>query len=119
MNNAPFIVITADAHAGASIGAYRDYLESEYHAEFDAWRENARSPAIKHVSKKKEKNWNSALRLNDLQSDGVMRSLSTFHRPRRRRIIVCNLPECARTIAGWQSFAPRRPHSVLASASFI
>jgi hypothetical protein len=40
MSNAPFIVITADTHAGASITAYRDYLDAEYREEFDAWRDS-------------------------------------------------------------------------------
>ncbi|MDX1734959.1 MAG: amidohydrolase family protein [Halioglobus sp.] len=72
MSNEPYVVITADAHAGASIQAYRDYLDPEYRDEFDAWRGSYKSPAVKHVSKKKEKNWNSELRLTELQGDGVV-----------------------------------------------
>lgn len=72
MSNAPFICITADAHAGAAIQTYRDYLDPGYREEFDAWRGDYKSPSVKHVSKKKEKNWNSDLRLSDLQGDGVV-----------------------------------------------
>ena len=32
-----YIVISSDGHAGAQVHEYRDYLESKYHDEFDAW----------------------------------------------------------------------------------
>ncbi|MEM9255788.1 MAG: amidohydrolase family protein [Pseudomonadota bacterium] len=72
MSNQPFVVITADAHAGASIDSYREYLDPEFKTEFDEWRSSYKNPAKKHVGKKKEKNWDSEMRLSDLQSDGVV-----------------------------------------------
>jgi predicted TIM-barrel fold metal-dependent hydrolase len=72
MSNDPFIVITADTHAGASIDAYREYLDPQYKADFDAWRGSYRNPSKKHVGSKKSKNWDSAERLADLLSDGVV-----------------------------------------------
>ncbi len=73
MSNDPYIIITADTHAGASVQAYRDYLDPQYRDDFDAWRSSSyKSPAEKHVSKKKSKNWDSAERLEDLQNDGVV-----------------------------------------------
>ncbi|NQX87572.1 MAG: amidohydrolase [Halioglobus sp.] len=72
MNNDPYICITADAHAGASIAAYRDYLEAKYLDDFDTWRGSYKNPAKKHVGAKKNKNWDSDARLSDLQSDGVV-----------------------------------------------
>ena len=35
---APYVVISADTHAGASIQTYRDYLAPALRDEFDAWR---------------------------------------------------------------------------------
>ena len=32
-----YIVISSDGHAGAQVHDYRDYLESKYHDQFDAW----------------------------------------------------------------------------------
>ncbi len=77
MSNDPYIVITADAHAGASVQGYREYLDKAYREEFDAWRDARNSAARErsaegHVSKKKEKNWNSEMRLADLLGDGVV-----------------------------------------------
>ena len=72
MSNDPFIVITADTHAGASIDAYREYLDPQYQADFDAWRGSYKNPSKKHVGSKKSKNWDSAERLADLLSDGVV-----------------------------------------------
>ena len=31
------IVVSADAHCGASVRDYKQYLEAKYHADFDAW----------------------------------------------------------------------------------
>ena len=35
MSEAPYIVITADTHAGNSVAGYRDYLDPEFRSEFD------------------------------------------------------------------------------------
>ena len=39
-----YIVISSDGHAGAQMHEYRDYLESKYHDEFDAWANDVREP---------------------------------------------------------------------------
>ena len=72
MSDDPYIAITADAHAGASIQAYRDYLDPKYRDDFDAWRGSYKNPAKKHVGSKKNKNWDSEERLSDLLGDGVV-----------------------------------------------
>ena len=33
--NAPLLVVSADAHAAASLATYRDYIDPRYHAELD------------------------------------------------------------------------------------
>jgi predicted TIM-barrel fold metal-dependent hydrolase len=68
----PYITITADTHAGASVEMYREYLDPEFRDDFDAWRGEYRNPSKKHLGKKKTKNWNSAERTVDLESDGVV-----------------------------------------------
>lgn len=68
----PYVVITADTHAGAAIDTYREYLDPAWRTGFDAWRESYRNPSRKHVGSKKSKNWDSALRLADLERDGVV-----------------------------------------------
>ncbi|MAT91823.1 MAG: amidohydrolase [Halioglobus sp.] len=72
MRDEPYVVITADTHAGAAVDTYRDYLEARYQQDFDAWRASYQSPARKHLGKKKSKNWDSQERMADLASDGVV-----------------------------------------------
>jgi len=69
--SAPYVTITADTHAGASIDGYREYLDPSERSEFDAWRGEYASPSKKHLGGKKTKNWDSAERRSDLESDGV------------------------------------------------
>jgi len=68
----PYITITADTHAGASIDAYREYLDPGDRAEFDEWRGSYANPSRRHVGSKKTKNWDSAERRADLEADGVV-----------------------------------------------
>ncbi len=78
----PYIVITGDTHGGASKDAYRDYLDPEFRDEFDAWRDRYRNPSRKHVGSKKNKNWDSGLRTEELESDGVVaEARATFEVP--------------------------------------
>jgi predicted TIM-barrel fold metal-dependent hydrolase len=68
----PYVCITADTHAGASIDGYREYLDPSWRDAFDAWRGEYRNPSKKHIGGKKTKNWDSAERMADLQGDGVV-----------------------------------------------
>ena len=34
------IVVSADAHCGAGVRDYKQYLEAKYHADFDAWADD-------------------------------------------------------------------------------
>ncbi len=68
----PYICITSDTHAGASLDTYGEYLDPQYRDEFKTWRGAYRNPAKKHVGSKKTKNWDSAERLADLVADGVV-----------------------------------------------
>jgi predicted TIM-barrel fold metal-dependent hydrolase len=68
----PYTLITADTHGGASIEMYRDYLDPAFLQDFDDWRGAYKNPSRKHIGGKKQKNWDSALRVSDLESDGVV-----------------------------------------------
>jgi predicted TIM-barrel fold metal-dependent hydrolase len=68
----PYVVISADTHAGASIQTYRDYLDPALRDEFDAWRGSYTNPQKQHIGSKKHKNWDDAERMRDMQTDGVV-----------------------------------------------
>ena len=52
----PYICITADTHAGASLDMYGGYLDAEYREPFKAWRGEYKNPHKKHIGGKKLKN---------------------------------------------------------------
>ena len=68
----PYVTISADTHAGASLEAYRAYLDPGRRDEFDRWRAAYRNPSKKHLGGKKTKNWDTAERIADLEADGVI-----------------------------------------------
>jgi predicted TIM-barrel fold metal-dependent hydrolase len=72
VDSSPYVCITSDTHAGAAIDAYRDHLDPSWRDDFDAWRGGYRNPSKQHIGGKKTKNWDSAERLSDLMSDGVV-----------------------------------------------
>lgn len=71
-SSVPYVCITADTHAGASIDAYREYLDPDQRLAFDQWRGGYKNPSRKRVAGRKTKNWDSAERLRDLFGDGVV-----------------------------------------------
>lgn len=70
-HGSPYVVISADTHAGASIQTYRDYLDPKLREEFDAWRGGYKNPQKEHIGSKKHKNWDDAERMRDMQTEGV------------------------------------------------
>ncbi|MFP6814786.1 MAG: amidohydrolase family protein [Pseudomonadales bacterium] len=76
MDNEPYILITADTHAGGSHAQYREYLDPEYRAAFDEWRGGYQNPSEEHYSGKsgarKKRNWDFEIRSNDQNSQGVV-----------------------------------------------
>jgi len=67
----PYTVVTADAHAGAPIATYREYLDAEHQALFDEWRGGYKNPQRKHIGSKKHKNWDAEERVGDMDREGV------------------------------------------------
>ena len=72
MSNEPYVLITADTHAGGSHAQYREYLEPKYRDAFDTWRGGYKNPALEHYGSKKLRNWDLAIRTKDQNSQGVV-----------------------------------------------
>src|SRR5262249_62401842 len=68
----PYLVISADTPAGASLKTYRDYLEPALRERFDEWRGSYRNPQQEHIGSKKHKNWDDAERIRDMEGEGVV-----------------------------------------------
>ena len=85
------IVISADAHCGADVRDYKQYLEAKYHDDFDTWADHieagvarqkelfkdmTRSPLEVGVDgdpdEHGERNWSSERRLREQEEDGVV-----------------------------------------------
>ena len=82
MNNDPYLLITADTHAGGSHAAYREYLDPAYRSDFDEWRGGYKNPSQEHFGSKKLRNWDLELRRKDQNSHCL---LYTSPSPRDRQ----------------------------------
>lgn len=71
-NQDRYTIISADTHAGGSHAQYREYLDSEFVEEFDAWREKYRNPFKDLRDDRRERNWDSARRWREQEADGVV-----------------------------------------------
>jgi predicted TIM-barrel fold metal-dependent hydrolase len=72
LNNDPYLLITADTHAGGSHEQYREYLDPGYREQFDAWRGGYKNPSQAHYGNKKMRNWDLEIRTSDQNSQGVV-----------------------------------------------
>lgn len=72
MSNDPYVLITADTHAGGSHAQYREHLDPEYRDAFDEWRGGYKNPSEEHYGKKKLRNWDLDIRNNDQNGQGVV-----------------------------------------------
>lgn len=72
MNDDPYMLITADTHAGGSHAQYREYLDPAYRDAFDDWRGGYKNPSEEHYGKRKMRNWDLDIRSNDQNSQGVV-----------------------------------------------
>ena len=68
----PYVLITADTHAGGSHAQYRDYLEKTHQSAFDEWRGGYKNPSQEHYGSKKMRNWDLDIRTADQNSQGVV-----------------------------------------------
>jgi predicted TIM-barrel fold metal-dependent hydrolase len=91
----PYVVITADSHAGASVERYRDYLDAKHQALFDEWRASYRNPQQKHIGSKKHKNWDDAERMRDMETEGIAGEVifpNTVPPFFRTSVLICGNP---------------------------
>lgn len=68
----PYILISADSHAGADHDTYRSYLESKWHDEFDAWRSRFRNPYSDLKDERRTRNWDNERRLTETRADATV-----------------------------------------------
>jgi 2-oxoglutarate dehydrogenase complex dehydrogenase (E1) component-like enzyme len=96
-----YTVISADTHAGGSHAQYREYLDEEYKADFDAWREKYKNPFkdLKDTDQR-IRNWDSDRRDTDQHGDGVVGEVIF---PRRRTSTSTVTPASGPTTAGWST----------------
>lgn len=66
------IVISSDCHGGGSVAEYREYLDPDWRDEFDAWRQKYSNPFRDLQSTGKERNWDSDVRIREMDADGVV-----------------------------------------------
>ncbi|MEE2665128.1 MAG: amidohydrolase family protein [Myxococcota bacterium] len=96
MSTAPYTVISADTHAGASVNDYRQYLDARHQKLFDEWRGSYKNPQKKHIGSKKHKNWDDAERMRDMQSDGVVGEIifpNTVPPFFKTSVLICGNPQ--------------------------
>jgi len=67
-----YTLISADCHAGADHKTYREYLESRWHEDFDAWRGEYQNPYRDLQDEGRTRNWDSDRRINEQVTDGVV-----------------------------------------------
>jgi hypothetical protein len=93
----PYVVISSDTHAGASIQAYREYLDDAHKQLFDEWRGGYKNPQREHIGSKKHKNWDDAERMKDMHEEGVVGEIIFRTRCRffRSRVLICGNPSVA------------------------
>ena len=98
MAGQPYVVITADSHAGASVETYRDYLDDKHKKLFDDWRGSYRNPQRKHIGSKKHKNWDDAERTKDMETEGIAGEVifpNTVPPFFRTSVLICGNPSVA------------------------
>jgi predicted TIM-barrel fold metal-dependent hydrolase len=69
--NDRYTVISCDGHAGAPTAAYREYLPSRLHDEFDRWLAASDDDELTSSSAD-ERNWTLDRRFADLEADGIV-----------------------------------------------
>jgi predicted TIM-barrel fold metal-dependent hydrolase len=63
-----YMILSSDAHAGAPMAAYKDYLEVSWHEAFDEWLAAVVNP---WVDVNDTRNWHSADRLAAMDAEGI------------------------------------------------
>jgi predicted TIM-barrel fold metal-dependent hydrolase len=67
-----YTIISSDCHAGGSHEMYREYLETKYLDDFDAWRNKYRNPFSDLRGQRRTRNWDDDYRNGQLEEDGIV-----------------------------------------------
>jgi predicted TIM-barrel fold metal-dependent hydrolase len=67
-----YTVISSDTHAGGSHAMYREFLDSKYHEDFDAWRGRYKNPFKDLGDTRRFRNWDDEMRNSQQDADGVV-----------------------------------------------
>src|SRR5258708_7188577 len=67
-----YTLISADTHAGGSHAQYREFLDSRFHEDFDAWRGRYKNPFKDLGDNRRLRNWDDDMRNSQQDSDGVV-----------------------------------------------
>lgn len=71
-NDERYTIISADCHAGGSHAAYREYLDPEFHEDFDAWRGKYKNPYKDLGDNRRLRNWDNEMRNSQQEADGIV-----------------------------------------------
>jgi predicted TIM-barrel fold metal-dependent hydrolase len=67
-----YTIISADCHAGGSHKQYREYLDSRFLDDFDAWREKYKNPFRDLGDTRRYRNWDNEMRNGQQLADGIV-----------------------------------------------
>jgi predicted TIM-barrel fold metal-dependent hydrolase len=74
-NYSRHVMISADCHGGADLRQYRYYLDSAFVDDFDHWAVDFTVPYEEMKGPDGSRNWDSARRVAELESDGIVAEL--------------------------------------------
>lgn len=67
-----YTIISSDCHAGANHATYREYLDPQWHDEFDAWRGKYKNPFRDLQDDGRTRNWDDERRIREQDQDGIV-----------------------------------------------
>lgn len=71
-NSNRYTVISSDTHAGGSHAQYREFLDSKFLEDFDAWRGRYKNPFSDLGDQRRYRNWDDEMRNSQQDGDGVV-----------------------------------------------
>jgi predicted TIM-barrel fold metal-dependent hydrolase len=71
-NTDRYTIISSDTHAGGSHAQYREFLETKYHDDFDAWRGKYKNPFKDLGDQRRYRNWDNDMRNGQQDEDGIV-----------------------------------------------
>jgi predicted TIM-barrel fold metal-dependent hydrolase len=67
-----YMILSSDTHAGAELRQYKQYLDADWHDEFDAWADSITNPFVDLRDPERARlNWDSDARLAASDAEGI------------------------------------------------